>query len=84
MSARYGHAHRKLRARWVPRVERGEVACCLCGVMILPGPFDLAHDPMDAGRWLGPAHEKCNRDTRLEKRLQGRGRRGFHWRSTAW
>lgn len=88
MSARYGHAHRVLRERWRPRVERGEVACCLpwCGgVMILPGePWDLAHDPLDATRTLGPAHAGCNRNTAVERRVQGRGRRGFHWRSPAW
>lgn len=86
--ARYGASHRRLREQWRPRVERGEVACCLpwCGhVLILPGePWDLAHDPMDPGRWLGPSHARCNRNTTFEKRLRGSGRRGFHWRSAAW
>jgi len=92
MSARYGYAHRALRERWRPRVERGEVACSLCGRMIERGaPWDLAHDPMDRTRYLGPAHARArhcltggNRNTTLEKKLQGLGRRGFHWRSSAW
>jgi hypothetical protein len=87
MSARYGYAHQQLRERWRPRVAAGEVACCLprCGLLIAPGEqWDLAHDPMDAGRYLGPAHARCNRNTALERRLWGRRRKGFHWRSPAW
>jgi hypothetical protein len=87
MSTRYGYEHRRLRERWRPRVERGEVACCLprCGLPIQPGePWDLAHDPMDPTRWLGPAHARCNRNTALERKLHGRRRRGFHYRSPAW
>lgn len=83
----YGYAHQRLREKWRPRVERGEVYCCLpgCGLLIFPGEaWDLAHDPMDKRRWLGPSHARCNRNTTLEKRLRGLGRRGFHWRSDSW
>ena len=88
----YGYTHQRMRADWRPRVESGAVACCLCGLIIEPGqPFDLAHDPADRTRYLGPAHARArhclrggNRNTVLEKRLRGRRRRGFHWRSPAW
>jgi hypothetical protein len=88
----YGYEHRKLRESWRPRVEAGQVACSLCGLMIEPGQeFDLAHDPMDSRRYLGPAHARArhcltggNRNTALEKRLHGRRRKGFHWRSELW
>ena len=87
-AAKYGYKHRRLREQWRPRVERGEVACCLpwCGgLMILPGePWDLAHDPMDPSRTLGPAHAACNRNTSFEKRIRGRRRGGFRWRNPAW
>jgi hypothetical protein len=87
MSTRYGGEHQRLRARWRPRVERGEVACCLpyCGHVIVPGEaWDLAHDPMDPSRWLGPAHARCNRNTTLERRLRGRRPGGWRWRSPEW
>jgi hypothetical protein len=81
----YGYAHRQLRERWRPRVERGEVACCLCRLAIQPGEgWDLSHDPMDGTRWLGPSHARCNRNTSREKRLRGWRRGGFHYRSAAW
>lgn len=83
----YGHAHQALRERWRPRVEAGEVACCLpfCGgALIVPGEaWDLAHHPADRSVTLGPAHARCNRNTSRERRL-ARRRRGFHWRSPAW
>lgn len=85
-AARYGYEHRRLREQWRPRVERGEVACaCGCGRMIPPGAaWDLGHDPMDKRRYLGPMLAACNRNTALERRLHGRRRRGFHYRSPAW
>jgi len=83
----YGYAHRRLRERWRERVERGEVFCShpRCGLQILPGQeWDLAHDPMDRSRWLGPQHAVCNRNTTLEKRLHGSGPLGFRWSNPGW
>jgi hypothetical protein len=41
----YGKVHRRLRAKWKPRVEAGGVNCARCGRPIGRGePFDLAHD----------------------------------------
>jgi hypothetical protein len=83
---RYGYEHRKLRAQWRPRVEAGQVACaCGCGWRIEPGqPWDLGHDPADSRRYLGPMLAAHNRNTALERKLAGRRRRGFHYRSPAW
>jgi hypothetical protein len=40
----YGPAHRKLRERWAPLVERGDVVCARCQFVILPGQaWDLGH-----------------------------------------
>lgn len=61
----YGAEHDRLRARWKPRVERGEVDChevvCLMPMRrILPGePWHLCHDRM-TGNYLGPGHATCN------------------------
>jgi len=81
----YGHAHRKLRESWRPRVEAGVVCCAKCG-RLLDGdePWDLAHDPLDRTRYLGPMCVRCNRDTRLEKSHRGRRKGGFRWRSPSW
>jgi hypothetical protein len=87
MSARYGYKHRQLREKWRHRVDRGVVACChpRCGLPILPGEeWDLAHDPADSGRHIGPQHAACNRNTTLEKRLNGSRKGGFRWRSPEW
>ena len=86
MSAvRYGYAHRKLREQWRPRVEAGAVYCAhpKCGRLIV-GEWDLGHDPADPQRYLGPMCAACNRNTTLEKRLRGRVKRGFRWRSPEW
>jgi hypothetical protein len=83
-SRRYGTEHRKLRERWRPRVEAGDVLCARCGLPIV-GQWDLAHDPMDGTRYLGPMCQAHNRDTRLEKRLRGNVRGGPpRWRSDRW
>jgi len=87
VSRLYGHAHRRLREEWRPRVERGEVCCCYgnCGLIILPGePWDLAHDPFDSRRWMGPAHARCNRNSVLERRIHGSGSGGYRWSSDRW
>jgi hypothetical protein len=85
-SARYGHAHRKLRDQWAPRVARGEVMCCCgCGLLILPGQkWHLGHDRADASRYLGPMLAAHNCNTSFERRLRGRRRGGFRWVNPAW
>ena len=81
----YGSEHRALRERWRPRVQAEDVFCARCGLLILADEaWDLAHDPMDRTRWLGPMHAHCNRNTALEKRLRGRRKGGFRWRSAEW
>jgi hypothetical protein len=58
--ARYGAAHRRLRASLAATVQFGLAACVRCGQVIEPGAaWDLDHD--DAGGYLGPAHAGCNR-----------------------
>ena len=83
----YGYAHVKLREQWRARVEAGVVRCAhpQCGRMILPGEaWDLGHDPADRSRHVGPMHARCNRNTAVERRLHGRVKRGFRWRSPEW
>ena len=83
--SRYGHAHRRLRERWRPRVEAEAVCCARCGVLILAGEaWDLGHDAADAERYDGPMHAACNRNTATEKRLRGRGRGRTRWVNPAW
>lgn len=86
MSAtKYGYAHRKLREQWRPRVEAEAVTCAKCGALLIAGePWDLAHDPADDTRYLGPMCRRHNRDTTLEKRLQGKRKSGFRWVSAEW
>ena len=68
----YGTPHQRLRKSWVPRVERGEVACWRCGRTIHPGqPWDLGHDDHDRSITHGPEHRRENRAT------AGRRKRGF-------
>lgn len=67
----YGGPHQQERARWKPTVERGEAWCAevVCleqqdgrSRWIRPGTsWDLAHDRANPGRYLGPAHRRCNR-----------------------
>jgi hypothetical protein len=69
----YGGAHQKLRRRWAPKVARGEVHCAhpKCRCWIRPGePWDLGHNPLAPGSYLGPMHRGCNRDTTWEKSLR--------------
>ena len=84
-SKRYGYAHRRLRERWRPRVERGEIACAECGLPIVPGEaWDLAHDRHDETQAATPGHARCNRNSVVDKRLQRQRPRRFHWRSPEW
>ena len=63
--ARYGHAHRRARAKWADLVAQGGVECCelVClksSRLINPDePWHLAHTP-DGDAYLGPAHAECN------------------------
>lgn len=60
----YGAKHQRLRRKWKPKVERGEVACWRCGKLIIPGqPWDLGHDDRDRTVTNGPEHATCNRAT---------------------
>lgn len=57
----YGPEHVRLRKRWAPPVERGEVRCARCGRWIQPGQlWDLDHRD-DRQGYLGPSHRSCNR-----------------------
>jgi hypothetical protein len=74
-------AHRKLRARYRPIVDRGDAYCtqpeCLMwDRWIEPGtPWDLAHD-RDNGGYHGPAHALCNRS---EGAVYGNLLRAGYW-----
>ena len=64
----YDHAHRVVKEAARPDVDAGrawcaELVCLLPDRWIAPGtPWDLAHDrAAGPGRYLGPAHERCNR-----------------------
>lgn len=83
----YGGAHQTLRRTEGFRVARGEAFCAKCGGWIRPGSrWHLAHDPFDRDRYLGPMHERCNCDTRLERYLHSRrrGRRLPRASAEAW
>ena len=62
----YGPEHDRLRRRWKPKVDRGEVDChakvCVMPIrLILPGErWDLGHTD-DRTAWTGPEHARCNR-----------------------
>lgn len=59
----YNARHQALRTQWAARIQAGEhPACSRCGKPIEPfEPFDLDHDDTNRDRWLGPAHQHCNR-----------------------
>ena len=65
----YGTGHQAERKRWEPVVDSGRVACCRCGLPILPGQaWHLDHRDDKLG-WLGPSHAVCN--------LRAAGKRGY-------
>jgi hypothetical protein len=56
----YGQAHVKLRAQWKRKVDRAEVNCARCGVLILPGADWALDHADDRTGYLGPSHKACN------------------------
>jgi hypothetical protein len=67
----YGYAHKQRREREAIKVRLGKAFCPRCGRWIAPHePWDLGHNPYDRTKWTGAEHRRCNRDTRLEKRLR--------------
>ena len=58
----YGPNHRRRRAQFARRIERGdEVICPRCGLPIGPDQlWDLGHDDLDP-RFERPEHRSCNR-----------------------
>jgi hypothetical protein len=82
---KYGVRHRQLRARWNRRVQRGEVLCAKCGLLIEPGTtWDLGHVPSGGpADYRGPEHSKCNRATQFKKpesqRIAGDLRTSREW-----
>jgi hypothetical protein len=77
----YGAPHRKLKAEWAKRIERGGVGCALCGRVIEPWmTWHLDHD-VDRAYYRGPAHEFCNCREPSQRR---RRRTSTAWRNPAW
>jgi hypothetical protein len=56
----YGAAHMRLRSNWKPKVERGQVDCARCGLLILPGTEWALDHTDDRSGYLGPSHRACN------------------------
>jgi putative intracellular protease/amidase len=46
--------------RWKPKVERGQVDCARCDLLILPGGAWALDHTDDRTGYLGPSHEACN------------------------
>jgi hypothetical protein len=60
----YDHAHRKLRARYQRRMDRGEsFTCWRCGCTIDPRAWHLGHDDHDRRVYRGPECVPCNQAT---------------------
>ena len=77
MPEKYGHAHRKARAKWAEVVARGEAECCEI-VCLKPSrhidpdeEWHLAHTA-DGLDYLGPAHAECNTSEGAIRGNQGR------------
>lgn len=62
----YGSGHRREKESWRQYVDAGmthcaELVCLMPNRWIPPGtPWDLAHDRRNPGKYLGPAHKRCN------------------------
>jgi energy-coupling factor transporter ATP-binding protein EcfA2 len=53
----YGSGHRKLRAHYQRRMDRGErFDCWRCGGRLDPNRWDLGHDEDDRSKYRGPEH----------------------------
>jgi hypothetical protein len=66
MARDYGYSHQVRRRRIAPRVAAGIEACAHCGELIAPGePWELAKE---AGDYIGPAHQRCNRSRHRHSR----------------
>jgi hypothetical protein len=58
----YGGQHQRLRAKWAPLVERGEVVCGKCRRYIQPyEAWDLSHPGDRKTATPVPWHRSCNR-----------------------
>src|SRR5699024_117285 len=57
----YGHAHQRLRAKWEPIVEAGNVHCWRCKQRIEPSDnWHLGHDDNNREAYRVPEHATCN------------------------
>lgn len=56
----YGRAHELERERWRPKVERCEVNCARCQMLILPSQAWALDHTDDRTGYLGPSHAACN------------------------
>lgn len=62
---RYGSRHRALRKQWAAKVALGNVRCCRCHTLIVPGTkWHLDHLPGSDTEYMGPSHatpeKRCN------------------------
>jgi len=84
-AAKYGHAHRQMRAGFARLVASGMASCSRCGDALSPvEPWDLDHRDDGVG-YAGPAHVYCNRaagaaltDRRVET-YEDDPERGIFW-----
>ena len=83
----YSGQHPKLRAKWKPLVDAGQVSChasiCLMPTRWIPpgSSWHLGHTPDRTG-WTGPEHERCNEadGARRGNRMRGtRQRQPARW-----
>lgn len=56
----YTSQHDRLRARWKPRVEQGQVDCARCNQRIHLGQLWHLDHTDDRTGYLGPSHQACN------------------------
>ena len=56
----YGIKHQQTRQAWAPTVQRGDMPCAKCGLLITLGQsWHLGHTD-DRTAYTGPEHERCN------------------------
>jgi hypothetical protein len=87
----YGWPHQKLRAKWVPKVARGDVMCrrasngtCIAASPLLDPdePWQLGHPDETCPAPIAPEHPICNGSTMTAERR--RAREATHRRSRDW